>query len=233
MAYKEHLLLQFGGSLYGSEIWSCGIRVARPIETGLGDLPETYVDDYVNDIRAFINTTYFNDQTTLDFVKCNKIGPDGRYMSSTHTVERQLAGTTGALAQGRGTGGSYVPPQSSLAVTLHTAKQRGPGSRGRFYVPAPVAAASVLADGRLPDPASGGSLYANFVGHCVTFIRNLNNMPLVDPDNAPRVVVATPGGRNMPEGDNIVVTGVSVGRVVDTQRRRRNALEEAPVITAL
>ena len=54
-------------------------------------------------------------------------------------------------------------------------------------------------------------------------ITDLDNQPSIDINN-PRVIIASDLGA---PGPYHVVTGVQVGDVVDTQRRRRNALPEA------
>jgi hypothetical protein len=231
MAYRPHFLLQFGGTLYGSEIWSCSLRMANPVAGASSEDPANYLQDMTNDVRTFINSSVFNTQTVLTFVKFNKINEQGRYASAQESFTSFLSGTSGPLATGKGTSTTYVPPQSTLAVTLHTARVRGPGSRGRFFVPAPAVAAAVGADGRL---AAGDVGPVSSLGLQVqTLLTNLNNHPGFDAGQGPRVVVATPGGRGAPEGDNVPVTGWSIGRVVDTQRSRRNALLEAPTIKVL
>jgi hypothetical protein len=229
--YRQHYLLAFGGTLYGSEIWSCGLRLARPVEAGTPDFSEEKIDDMLNDLRSFMNSAVFNTQTVLTYVKLNRIGEDGRYLDKSKTTARYLSGTSGDLATARGTSSTFVPPQLTLAVTLYTDKDRGPGSKGRIFLPAPVVCGAVAPDGRL---AAGDVSPVSSIGLQVgSLLDNLNNDPGFDPADAPRVVVATPGGIGMPNGDNVPVTGVGIGRVVDTMRSRRNALLEQPSIRVL
>jgi hypothetical protein len=224
MAYRDHYLLSYGGSLYGNEQWSNSLRIAHPVGHSGPDVGELMIDDVIADLRAHYASAHYNTATQISWVKCNLIGPDGQYKSKTKTVERRLGGTTGPLALIKGTSTVWAPPQCSVAVTLYTAIARGAGSKGRFYPPAPAFLMSNLTDeGRLAESAVTAT--APYVASLKTFLLALNNWPGLD-INAPRLVVATPGGRNMPEGDNVPVTHFRVGRVIDTQRRRRNSLSE-------
>lgn len=228
--YRKHYLLAFGGSLYGSEIWSTSVRLARPVEEDQADLMsgpqrDAILDALVADVSAFIGSSSFNNQTRLTWLKFNRINALGRYENGSVTHERELLGA----AQVTGSSSAYLPPNLSVVATLETAKQRGPGSKGRCFLPVPgwsnVAFGS---DGRMT-PGARDEILSRFS----TFITNLNNWPGLDLPNAPRVVVATKGGRGMPEGDNLPVTSVAVGRVVDTMRSRRNGLVEDYTRTAI
>ena len=61
-----------------------------------------------------------------------------------------------------------------------------------------------------------------------TFLRNLNNWPAIDGFASPELVVASQGGRGAPAPFNERIRGYAIGRVADTQQRRRNALLETP-----
>lgn len=228
MAYKPHYLVQFGGALYGSEIWSCSFRMAN----ALGTMPapiDTVLDDLLGDVKAFINTATFSQAVTLNFVKMNPIDELGHYADKTRTYERILSGTgTGLLNTVSGTGGSFPPPQCAIVASLRTNRLRGVGSAGRFYLPAPTAVGSVGSNGLLPI-ANRDAVQAAV--H--TFLQNVNNWPGIDNWTLPYVVVASPGGKNQLEGLNEKVTGVGVGRVVDTVRRRRNDLNDDFTLTTV
>jgi hypothetical protein len=221
VAFRKHYLLTWGGRLYGNEQFSCSLRTAHPIGENDPSLytieeQEAKIPDLVTDLSAFHGSSAFNNQTHLDWVKFNAIGADGRYLNQQHTTVRFLGGFPAT-----GTSTVYAAPQLSLAVSLGTAKSRGPGSRGRFFAPCPASANSVAFDGRIATPTTTGGF-----GLAVdTMLKAVNNWPGGDL-NKPRLVVATPGGRGMPDGDNIPITKYAIGRVVDTQRRRRNALAE-------
>lgn len=118
---------------------------------------------------------------------------------------------------GGGGTGSAIPPQNSLVATLTSAVPRGLGSKGRMYLPG--ISLSISADGRIPSP---GPL--NIATNLKTFFAALNATV-----EQPGVVVnASPGSKPPLLGPGVIrpITGVRVGNVYDTQRRRRNQLVE-------
>jgi hypothetical protein len=233
VAYRKHYLLQWSGTLYAQgEIFSNSLRLAPPVEA-LNSVSvenaQSLIDDAVADLRAYWTlANHVGAAAVIRQVKLNPIGEDGLYLSKTNSVERILTGTTGATAVITPPTSANVPPQIALAVTLHTARQRGPGSKGRFFLPLPTIQGQLGADGRISE--ANATTYRTAARN---FLNALNNWPGLDAGLGPRVVVATPGGRNMPEGDNVPVTHVSVGRVLDTQRKRRNAMLEDAQLVAL
>lgn len=118
--------------------------------------------------------------------------------------------------------GSTMPLQTSLCISLVTARS-GPSGKGRFYLPAP--GASLGADTRMSQADT-----ASFATSAKAF--------LVAVDAA---WTATPGPTSI--GGNVgvystkgfvsPVTGVRVGRVLDTQRRRRGDLVEEYVALSI
>lgn len=142
----------------------------------------------------------------LTSIKLNRIGPDGRYMDN-EAMEHVF--TTPAPGTNNGT----VAAQLSLAATLRTAVTRGRGSKGRIYLPPTFSVQSIGADGRVT--ASAATVHANSVKALITAV---NNEYLA----IGRVGVASDAGAGRFEH----VTHVSVGRVVDTIRSRRSALDE-------
>lgn len=125
-------------------------------------------------------------------------------------------------------GGTSVsmPAQTSLVLTLTSEIQRGTGSKGRMYLPGINSAVT----------GATGKLLSSYVlalsAQLKTFVDGVN----ADPDIPDRVILASRGNRTvlLPGGDIIYinphnknVTGLRVGDVYDTQRRRRNGLTEA------
>jgi len=113
-----------------------------------------------------------------------------------------------------------VPLQNTVVVTLHTAAA-GPTGKGRFYIPTPVVG-TLGQDGRMSTGARDAITTA-----AVGFIQAVNTAANLMDANS-KVVVASGGSitKGIPAALR-TVTGVSVGRVVDTQRRRRaDQLEE-------
>lgn len=107
------------------------------------------------------------------------------------------------------TGSAMGAPQLALVTSLRTARARGYASNGRMYWPS----------AQLPDTTTGlitsaqAIAVANACGTLMTAIRGSGV-------GNPAVMSTFGAGRTEP------VTGVRVGRVLDTQRRRRNGLPE-------
>lgn len=219
---QNHLYLQFGGKLPGNEDWSCGIRLAG---TGVG-VTEAMSDAILAgmDVGAFLEThaapkvlAYFTDgnlslsaSALLTFAKLNLILRTGHY-DSLNSHEHVFANVNGA-----GGANNRPPNQVALAVSLTTGFDRGPAHRGRFYLPLPAG----LVDSAGLWPAN---LAVSAAAATKTFLEALSDVPGIDLPGSPGAVVmsrkaGSPACRR--------VTGVEVGRVLDTQRRRRRSLPE-------
>jgi hypothetical protein len=143
-------------------------------------------------------------------VKVARIGTDGKYRGDPKAAAVDVPGGAGAPVL-------LYPPQISLAVSLATAK-RGKSGRGRFYLPCPQT--SMGPDGRISQ-----NIQTAVAGSVRTWINDLNNWPGFD-GGTPKVTIASSLGQNHD------VTGVRVGRVLDTVRSRREDLVETygPVV---
>lgn len=119
-----------------------------------------------------------------------------------------------------------LPAQISLAMTLTSELQRGTGSKGRMYLPGINTAIQ----------GTTGKIISSQVdilkGHLKTLFDAING----DADIPDNVILVSKGNKlvTQPGGDityinphNKLVTGLRVGDVYDTQRRRRNQLTEA------
>lgn len=124
---------------------------------------------------------------------------------------------------GGGSGAPY-PPQIALVATLATAKVRGYGSKGRMYLPGIKFA--VDGTGHI-----SGSETTTLKTALVTFLNACNANITQDYE----VVVNSALSAGIPGHPALMepVTSVRVGNVFDTQRRRRNALQESYVTGAL
>jgi hypothetical protein len=135
-------------------------------------------------------------------VKVSPQNADGLYGGDANAVEKIRA----APLVGPGVGGL---PQATIVASLKTATPRGLANEGRMYLPSSSRMPEV--NGRLP--SSTAEVIANLVA---TFISSVNAVGLGD------VTVFS----KTREGAARKVTGVRLGRVVDTQRRRRNQITE-------
>ena len=216
---RRHVLAQWGGTLPGGEIWSNSLRLCgdgtgptAPVPTHQ-EMIDWCTGPAKDAVLAFHQaaSSKIGVGAKLTFLKMNVVGTDGRY-TDLNTVEYVYA----PVASG-GTNGSIHPTQVTLAVSTTTEFSRGHAHRGRFYLPLPVTPVDVGTGLIDADVALGVATTA------ATFIEALADEPGLDLNNGMRVCVMSQRGT----GATNVVIGVDVGRALDTQRRRRNALPES------
>jgi len=143
----------------------------------------------------------------LSFVKFNPIDVTGHYAIST-TNQQVLADIAGGITETT----PARPNQVAWAISLTTAYSRGPAHKGRFYSPMPTCPL-----------AAGGVITASYVTNAKTQATTLLNA-LNAVDSAVQVAVFS---RKQGAPAHNIVTGISLGQVLDTQRRRRRQLLEA------
>jgi hypothetical protein len=234
MAYAPHMLVTALGRLGnpGKERFSFSLRLGQPNAAALQHLLDIQPNnvayaDMAEDVRAFFGTaaTKISAHAVLEVVKFAKIvpppaghplGKDGKPTPGIYAqdpVVIDVADTPGGVPGALG-GIQFVSPASAVAVSLTTPK-RGARGRGRFFLPMPVVE---------QDPANGFLMsvaHAEGIRNSATdLVNNLNNQPGIDAWNGHVVVASTFGTLSS-------VTGVRVGRVVDTIRSRRGQLSES------
>jgi len=203
---SSHLYLQWGGKLPGGEQWSCGLRYAWFTSLASTD-PAAMLAPVTTAVQAFHqrSETCIHSAAKLSFVKLNAIGPDGHYYEDS-TYEQVVADVAGG-----GTNTTQMANQVAWAVSLITGFSRGPAHRGRFYLPLP--AVTVAADGLI-----SAAVRDTVKGSATTFLTALNAV------NSNYDVAVFSRKAGAPAHRN--VTGIEMGRVLDTQRRRRRSLVE-------
>lgn len=226
MTVQPHWRVSALGTLPGNEIFSFGFSVGKPSILGDGiqgvwasflEPNQAVFDDIAQDVRTFWESIPISSYAALKSVKIAPIGTDGRYAGPSSEVV--LNGSTGALGN---VPGVPHPNQIALAVTLHSSGDIG-RVKGRFYLPLP--GVGMGTDGTFAE--ANRDVYETAAA---TLVSNVNNQPGIDVLDL-RVVVASSGRKNadgsvrLPPG-NWDVDAVSVGRVLDTIRRRRNKLPE-------
>lgn len=196
--------MQVSGSLFTAESFSWSLSIAAPggfEDWGVDVVPPAIVTA----VRGFHEATS-GPPARLQIIKLNELDIQGHYLGD-QTVFHDY-GTTGVPGQ---TGNPVHPPQIALVVSLTTERSRGLAHAGRFYIPCP--AAPLQQDGRITDSA------ATFIAQQASSMLNSINAAL--PGDY-QVVVAS----DVREGAIQPVTGVRVGRVLDTVRSRRTSLAE-------
>ena len=224
MGYQTHRLLTFGGTAWAdAEEWQCGIRFDNHESDGPSenrDIAEAIgnylTSQMIQTLGAGAAPTEFNGlgmgpTHRLSWVRFNKINSNGKYDDPDNPVTVDLQ-----PVQGGQEGILKFPPQVAAAISWTTAKKRPPGAFGRIFLP--VSNLNIEADGRL----NGGqrNLLANaWAWHLRVLMQIVSN----DRINDSWPIIASKVG----DGSNTRITGVRVGDVLDTQRRRRNQLREA------
>lgn len=204
---SPHLYLQWGGKLPGAEQWSCGLRLS-PVATG--PWPPEDAAGLIGAMATAVSTfhtsanTQIHSACKLSYVKLNMIDADGTYSLDT-TNQVVLADVAGASNT------SQPANQIALAITAETGFSRGPAHRGRFYLPMP--GIGIAADGMV-----AAATITAIKGTATTFLTNLNAV-------SPKYKVAV-HSRKAGSPAQRLVTSFSIGRVLDTQRRRRRSLVE-------
>jgi len=202
-----HLYLQWGGTLPGAESWSCGMRLAAVVAANDGD-PAGMIAGCSSAIKAFHAdvAARISSAAKLTFVKLNMINTAGHYASDS-TYEDIFTAINGGL-----TPTNPIANQLALAITLTTAVERGRAAKGRFYLP-------------LPAMVLGSDGLVQTVDRDAVKTRALTMVNAISAVSANYDVAVFSRKQGSPT--HRVVTGVQVGRVLDTQRRRRRSLLEA------
>jgi hypothetical protein len=216
MPYPPHRLLAFGGSwndpAIDQEIWSCSMRFDQFSAGPLGD--EIVGNEAAQKVQRFFNTVAFAPKATLEYVKFNPIGPDGKYANETETTE--VFFQPPLIRTGTG---QLLPLQNTIAVSWTTARSRGIASKGRMFLP------GMNADWMTNIGLIGGAHREALVAACKLFIEDCRTWTSEYVGVPAIVSQGAQGGAGPGVAEPII--GVNVGNVVDTQRRRRNALVEA------
>lgn len=211
MPVIPHIRMSMIGRLGGTsdERFSYSVNLGRTDGTpflGSGVEGQTFFDDCAAGAAAFHSrpATGISTAAVLEDVKFAFIGADGKYTRDPYV--KAIANVTG------GSGGDLHPPQVALAVSLTTAR-RGPTGKGRFFLPMPTAI--VGRDDLLITVLKREEITVS----CQTFLNGLANQPGVDVVDVGVTVISSKGYAS-------IVTGVRVGRALDTIRSRRTSLPE-------
>lgn len=209
MTYVNHYLLQFGGTLGNdeTEIWSSGIRMWTDDFTGYDE--EDHFDNII--VPALSDwyartTSHISALSQLTFAKYNLIGADGHYVEPNvreHVYSPIVNGGSAATKP--------LPFQCSLVVGFRSNEaSRGLASRGRMFQPAP----QVTMDGNTGLFATAEAL--EVATSAATLLNTLDISLGIHPMRAHIM-------SNQDEAHH-QIDWCYVDNVIDTQRRRRNAL---------
>lgn len=216
MAVIPHLKLVFRGTVLNTpEEWSISLKFKSDapfdIDPGTGNI---HADQILDAGQAYFAAARFSQWMQWEEWRAYNIGTNG-LMDGNPRVE-PLASADFV----KGTGALKYPPQVSVCVTT-VGTERGPARFGRWFLPCP--ALSITSDHRLSQAdateyAEASSTFAKDVSGAIDIPTSQANAPLINVSN-----IGT--------GTNQEVDHIEVGRVLDTQRRRRNQLLEERVST--
>lgn len=215
MSYLEPFVrLTFGGTLADDqEIWSCNLHIANTGETThtpteFFDLVSAVLPDLGSELETYVSSTnaLVPSGVKLNYVKIALIGTDGLYMGAPYEIPLDAIGHAS---------GGYLP-QGALTNTMYSSKYKDPGKYNRFYLP--IAAPTGAGEYKL---SSG--LQSAYAENLWGFVTALNDALIDAPDSFIGTVSVI---SNSSTGYSAPVVGVMVGQIIDTQRRRRNKLNE-------
>jgi hypothetical protein len=224
---SPHLYVTMGGPSYDDqETWQTGVRFA-PVPPADWSIDFTGPQEIAEDLITPVSTWWtssvipFSVAAQLAWVKVAQIGPDGRYVP--------VEGNPGIAEITPPTPGpsSGVPaPQLSVAVTLDSGSRLGRARTGRCYLP--PANINVSGTSGLISENGANAVRDSFAG-LLADMRDIINAVVVTGILQPAIM------SEIGSGTTRQVQGVRVGRVIDTQRRRRRGLPEsytalAPVV---
>lgn len=206
--------LSFGGTMCGgNEIWSCSVHLGSGVGTPTTE--EEWFDFYLpkssaikDAVEAFIENTGSRvpADVVMNQVKLAHIGTDGKYLHEPIDMEASASGTTNT---------PYLP-QGSLVNSLVSDKWKDPGKYNRFYLPTLAPNTSDLWRLSVAEQTAATAALQGF-------LQDINDVLAADtPAFTQYVVVAS----NTGTGSLMPATKVRIGRIIDTQRRRRNDLVE-------
>jgi len=207
-----------GTMFSGSEIWSTGFYMGfetqdagTPTNQGAADIGTRFANFFS------LTANRISTQYTFSQCKITMLNEDGRTMADSAVYWSPPATVLGGSAT------NVLPPQCALAVTLNNSLPRGLATKGRMYLPG--VAIGVNASGKV-DTLTAGTIADN--------IKSFFDDIVLDADTPGNVVLASVGRPPLNTGGAIRnVTTIKVGDVIDTQRRRRNGLQETYVARQL
>lgn len=206
--YTPHTLIEFGGSIIsanGNDIWACGLRVVDFNNFGPLPSPGTYMESIAAALSSFFSasTHHIGAAATLQYLKVNNIGADGKYADKANTNRHDYSGVVGGAAA------TGTPAFIGLVGTWETANARGLAHRGRMYLPNYALSCS----GNEVSTTLRDSVRSDYVALYSVLCTHFDS-------GANEAVGIVASGKN---GTWNQITGVTVDTVVDVQRRRKNA----------
>jgi hypothetical protein len=212
VTYPRHMKIVFRGIFLNTpEEWSFStkwdIEHTGDPDGDIGNIDATGIR---NALTGMLSTASFHSSTQCTGWRAYEIGSDGRMQGNPRIEEF----ATADYVKGQASTGA-LPPQVSLCVTTE-AENRGPARYGRFYLPG----LNVTLGSDLRLSVAQQTDYLNKVVTFTKAVADSIDVPL-SPVSTSMVNVSGVG-----TGTLQTVRNLKVGRVLDTVRRRRGAMDE-------
>lgn len=207
----------FGTSMTGVEEWSTGFYMGLA-DADTPDPTQASADQLLSHWTTFFTAagTGIHSGTKLTGVRFTKLNKeDGKTLPAFNFYSYATTPVSGIG------GGNPLPPQLSVVASLTARPNNGLGSKGRMYLPG----INWLIQ---PNGTIATNDQTTICNNVATMLNAVNANAAI-----PGQVINASKGRNLQAfGDmpvNRYVQDVKVGNVYDTQRRRRNQLQETYV----
>jgi hypothetical protein len=222
MAYdRPSFYLTFGGTQLGTaEIWQTGIHYAPLDESTtvaqcVTALAAISVADIYSDLTNIFNTAVtskrYANNVHLRFAKVAVLDESGHYAAAPKIHEGDTAGTV-ASANG-------VPPQLAVVFSLWSGTKFGQAQRGRMYFPVPIDFMTAVSSTTGQVPQSNVDQWSDTVA--VALNNAGGEVSTVTVPTFPAIM------SKLGSGTTKLIAQFGAGRIIDTQRSRRNQLVEA------
>jgi hypothetical protein len=217
--------LTYGGTLYpssgGPEQWQTGMRFASDAAFGVDDfvraLDEISIVDILQDCTELITGAlgvglYWSSVVTIDWAKLAVLDLEGHYADTPIIAEQTpVPGGAGAFP---------FAPQLACVVSLWSGSTFGRANRGRSYLPPPW---QWLDSAEVTDPRPTQAMCDSLRSQYRLWLSQVDGeVGTVALGVFPAIMSKIGTGTTKP------ISKIAVGRVIDTMRSRRQALEEEP-----
>lgn len=202
---------KIGAGSSSEDVWQCGLHLglastAQPDMPNLAGLESLY-DEVIAPYHAD-NDIKVSAGAVLQWAKAVVLTETGSYAG-----EPLVANGSDV---GGGVSSPYGAPQLSLAITLQSGQSLGKGNYGRYYLPW-FAEPAAITNGRLPVAARDAVCVRS-----AEFLESFDAWGTGSAGGAQVMIFGKTGA-----GTKKVPVLLKVGDVIDTQRRRRNRIQEA------
>jgi hypothetical protein len=206
--------ITLSGTMWGgAEEWSTGFFLGQE-GADAGELSQAGLDQIKEAFRVFFTHG-------LSWVSSNYVFTQAKSAlidATGHTILDSVKYSYASTSNVGGATSAHFPSQCSLVVTLMSDRPRGKASKGRMYLPGIAGGVN-----------GGGKIDSDRITSIANNLKTFFDSFADDADVPDQLILAAKGTGPVPAltAQNDFVETIKVGDVVDTQRRRRNGLNES------